>query len=99
MDRQIPSGQDTGAANTTIVWFRHEKHKRESDKDRNKNRERYRHLITGKTGTGGKRGARGSKRRQGTAGGKRRRNGNLIRPAEGDRVKRKNRNRTQHDTT
>ena len=24
MDRQIPTGQDKVAANTTIVWFRHE---------------------------------------------------------------------------
>ena len=31
--------------------------------------------------------------------GERGEDGNLIRPAEGDRVKRKNRNRTQHDNT
>ena len=56
MDRQVPTGQDKVAANTTIVWFRHEQHKQESDKDRSRNRERYRDLIRGKKGTGGKRG-------------------------------------------
>ena len=72
--------------------------KQESDKDRNKHRERYRHLIRGKKGTGGKRGEWVVRRRQGTAGGKRARNGNLVRPAEGDRVKGKDR-KTQHDNT
>jgi hypothetical protein len=56
MDRQVPTGQDKVAANMTIVWFRHEQHKQESDKDRSRNRERYRDLIRGKKGTGGKRG-------------------------------------------
>ena len=42
MDRQVPTGQDNVAANMTIVWFRHEQHKQESDKDRSRNRERYR---------------------------------------------------------
>ena len=60
MDRQVPTGQDKVAANMTIVWFRHEQHKQESDKDRSRNRERYRDLIRGKKGTGGKRGERGS---------------------------------------
>ena len=73
--------------------------KQESDKDRNKNRERYRGLIRGKKGTGGKRGDEVVRRRQGTAGGKRGRKGNLKRPAGGDRVKRKDRNKTQHDNT
>ena len=83
MDRQIPTGQDKVAANMTIVWFRHEKHKQESDKDRNKNRERYRGLIRGKKGTGGKRGDEVVRRRQGTAGGKRGRKGNLITTSRG----------------
>ena len=57
MNRQIPTGRDKGEANETIVWFWHEKLKRESDKDRsrNRNRERNRDLIRGKKGTGGKR--------------------------------------------
>ena len=82
-----------------IVWFRPETHKHESDKDRSRTRERFRGLIRGKKGTGGKRGDKVVRRRQGTAGGKRGRKGNLKRPAEGDRVKRNNRNTTQHDTT
>ena len=57
--------------------------KQESDKDRNKNRERYRELIRGKKGTGGKRGEWVVRRRQGTAGGKRGRKGNLTTPSRG----------------
>ena len=55
MNRQIPTGRDKGEANETIVWFWHEKLKRESDKERSRNRERNRDLIRGKKGTGGKR--------------------------------------------